>query len=130
MPTGIYQRKPFTAEHKTKLSEANKGKHTYLRDYHFTDADKLKMSESKLAEKNPIWKGDAVGLTQLHVWVRARITKPKVCSDCEQPKKLDLANISQSYLRDLSDWEWLCRRCHMIKDQRMLNLINYNANTK
>ncbi len=32
---------------------------------------------------------------------------------------LDLSNKSGKYKRDLIDWEWLCRRCHMIKDGRL-----------
>lgn len=81
------------------------------------------ISLAKIGNKNPQWKGKKVGLTALHVWVRSRLVKPDVCSDCQEPKSLDLANISQKYKRDLSDWEWLCRRCHMKKDGRMKNLL-------
>lgn len=70
-------------------------------------------------EKNNHWKGDKVGYCALHEWVRRRLFKPKLCSDCNSVPPVDLANISQEYRRDLSDWEWLCRRCHMNKDGRM-----------
>lgn len=69
--------------------------------------------------KNHKWAGDKVGYHALHAWVKRNLIKPNSCSKCGLVKKLDLANISQKYKRDLSDWEWLCRRCHMAKDGRM-----------
>ena len=76
--------------------------------------------EAKLAERNPNWRGDSPGMPALHEWVRYRLVEPAVCSQCGQSAPpLDLANISQKYLRDLSDWEWLCRKCHMLKDGRL-----------
>lgn len=70
-------------------------------------------------EKHCLWKGDKVGLEALHAWVRRRLKMPKRCPDCSKRRKLDLANISQKYKRDLADWEWLCRKCHMTKDGRI-----------
>lgn len=84
-----------------------------------------KISEQKMAENNPQWKGDEVGYTSLHEWVKNRKLKPLLCECCNKNKSYDLANISQEYKRDLSDWEWLCRRCHMRKDGRINNLKQY-----
>lgn len=72
-----------------------------------------------------MWKGDDVSYGCLHRWVKRHLEKPKTCKDCGLEKKLDLANISQDYRRDLGDWEWLCRRCHMIKDGRLKRLKKY-----
>lgn len=69
-------------------------------------------------ENNWMWKGEKVGYTSLHSWVKRRLNKPKECQDCGEEKRLDLANISQEYKRDITDWEWLCRKCHMTKDGR------------
>ncbi len=69
-------------------------------------------------ERNGVWKGDSVGYNALHAWVKRHLVKPHFCHDCNQPA-LDLANISGQYKRDLSDWEWLCRKCHMTKDGRL-----------
>lgn len=85
------------------------------------------ISEANTGKRNGMWKADSVGYTALHDWVKNRLEKPQVCDQCNERKSLDLANISQNYLRDLSDWEWLCRRCHMIKDGRMSNLKQYHA---
>ena len=73
-------------------------------------------------EGNPMWKNVGVGMSALHEWVKKRKVKPKKCENCNKKDVVDLANISQKYKRDLSDWEWLCRSCHMIKDGRMKNL--------
>ena len=75
-----------------------------------------------VAEKNGQWKGNNVGYEALHEWVKNRLSQPELCINCYERKAYDLANISQEYKRDLSDWEWLCRHCHMIKDGRMFNL--------
>jgi len=79
-------------------------------------------SLSRMAEKNPMWKGDDVGYGSLHTWVRKRKTKPSLCENCKIKPSNDLANISQKYKRELTDWEWLCRKCHMNSDGRMKNL--------
>lgn len=63
------------------------------------------------------------GYTSLHERLRREYPHNGECNDCGiSTSKLDLANISQEYLDDISDWEYLCRRCHMLKDGRMNNL--------
>lgn len=83
--------------------------------------------EGKLAEKNPMWKGDKVGYIGLHEWVRRRKKKPSFCESCKKKPALDLANVSQKYKRDLDDWKWLCRGCHVRGDGRINNLRNSYA---
>ena len=69
-------------------------------------------------ESHGLWKGQNVSYKGLHQWVRRWLLKPEYCIDCKIAKPYDVANISQEYKRNLSDWEWLCRKCHMIKDGR------------
>lgn len=71
------------------------------------------------------WKGDQVGLVALHSWAKRWLSKPECCQHCGEKNPLDLANKSQEYKRDLSDWLWLCRRCHMFQDGRMEKLSYY-----
>ena len=89
-----------------------------------TDKDKKNKSIAKLGNKNPMWKGNKAGLDAIHIWIRKRLPKPKKCQNCKIVPPLDLANISQNYKRILSDWEWLCRKCHMIKDGRLKKFLN------
>ncbi len=81
-----------------------------------------KKSLSKTGDKNPMWEGDNVGYFPLHNWVRRHKLKPKFCERCGKNKPYDLANISQKYKRNVNDFEWICRSCHMKKDGRTDNL--------
>jgi len=65
------------------------------------------------------WKGEKASLYAIHVWIRRRKYKPTVCEECGIKPPCDLANISQEYKRDVNDYEWLCRKCHMTKDGRL-----------
>lgn len=85
-----------------------------------------KMKKIKLSENNPMWRGDGVGYFSLHEWVNRHKGKQFQCEDCGRIGKLDLANISGEYKRDLDDWEYLCRKCHMAKDGRLEKLKNMN----
>jgi len=83
------------------------------------------------AEKNGYWKKESL-LTYdgVHQWVARNYPKPKICSVCNQEKKLELAfkdhfsgrKNKAKYTRDFKDWLWLCRKCHMKLDGRLNNL--------
>jgi hypothetical protein len=113
--------KKHSEEAKQKISEGHKGKK------HFEET-KQKISESKKAERNPMWKGSNVGYAALHEWIKNRLDKPPLCSICGEKPPIDLANKSGEYKRDINDFEWLCRRCHMISDGRMVKLKTIRNN--
>lgn len=77
-----------------------------------------------LGEKNPTWKGDKVTRKALHTWIKTRISKPLGCNHCGEIKPLDLANKSQEYKRELNDWLWLCKKCHMKYDKEVHKLAH------
>jgi len=84
---------------------------------------KPKCSEVKRGEKNPVWKGDKVKYFGLHSWLKRNKIKSKKCEKCGlETNKLDCSNISGEYKRDINDYEWLCRKCHMQKDWRKKNV--------
>ena len=85
-----------------------------------------KISISLMAEKNPMWKGDKAKYHALHRWIEIRLKKPRTCEICKKAKPHDLAN-KGVYDRILTNWNWLCRRCHMLSDGRMKNLIQYHS---
>ena len=101
-----------------------KGDRCKLNKLERTEEWKLNIAKAKLGNKNPQWKGDKVGMIALHNWVRRHKVKPKYCECCKLVEPYDLANISQKYKRDINDFEWLCRLCHMKKDKRIFNLKN------
>lgn len=80
-------------------------------------------SEVRCGELNPMWRGDEVGYGKLHRWVERRMPE-KICNNCSSTKSIDLAN-KGVYDRNLDNWEWLCRKCHMLSDGRMKNLVQY-----
>jgi len=78
----------------------------------------MKKEHFNSGENNGMWKGDNVGYNGLHTWVRKRKKKPLLCEKCKTRKAVDLSNISGKYLRDINDFEYLCRKCHMDLDGR------------
>jgi len=69
---------------------------------------------------NPRWTDKpSMKMDNLHAWLHRRIPKPKLCVKCRKVKPYDLANISGNYLTKLSDWIWVCRKCHIHSDERI-----------
>src|SRR3990167_4132737 len=111
MPKGIFARKPFTKEHRLKISKAHLG-------FRHTEETKKKISLNsavKKGEKNPLWKGNQIGYSGLHSWLINNFGKATHCSNniTHKAKKYDWANISRKYKRDIHDFKQLCRKCHI-----------------
>lgn len=98
-----------------------------LKGKHFTNSGQFQKGEhhspktefkkgQQLKEDNPDWRGEKVGYHAVHKWIQKSLIKPQTCRDCNQPKKLELANLSGEYKRDITDWEWLCHRYNTSKD--------------
>ncbi len=87
-----------------------------------SEESKRKISEGHLGQKNHKWKGNEVGYNALHGWVKNNKPKPKLCERCKIKPPYDLANISGKYKRDVNDFEWICRKCHMESDGRMIKM--------
>jgi hypothetical protein len=86
-----------------------------------TKEHKKKIGNAVKGKNNGLWKGDNVKYDGVHAWIRRHKLKPLLCEDCKKTPPKDLANISGEYKRDLNDYKWLCRRCHMIEDKRLNN---------
>lgn len=69
---------------------------------------------------SPTWKGDAIGYSMIHRWMKQTFGQPTECEDCgktvESGSKIHWANKSGKYKRERIDWMRLCMRCHMIYD--------------
>ena len=91
----------------------------------FSTAKRYGIKLGSAGFKNGNWVGNAVGVSGVHDWAKRRLIKPHTCQSCQElSSKLDLANKSGLYKRDLTDWEWLCRRCHMKSDGRLDSFRN------
>jgi hypothetical protein len=128
--------KHLSEEQRRKIGESFKGKPK-------SEEHKRKLSISKMGKLNPNYgKGAGVGeahpnfkdYTQvgtrtLHQWVRRLLPAPKICPICNDRPVRDLINLTGIYNRDLTNWDYACRRCHMLSDGRMYNL-RYAMNNK
>jgi len=133
----------LSAEAKQRLREVNLGKHHSEESKQkcrlanlgkkLSIDTKKKMSEyskrrfedkrnhpmyGRRGEKHPQWKGDEVGYGALHTWVRKYKPKPELCEMCNNLPPRDLSNITGEYLRDIDDFQYLCRECHVIYDNQ------------
>lgn len=79
---------------------------------------------------NPMWMGERVSYTAIHMWIAKKLPNKGVCTCCGEEKRTDAHNISGEYKRDILDWEWLCRKCHMTKDGRLAEMVKRNKKTK
>lgn len=76
-------------------------------------------SFAKSGENSPHWKGDSIGYSGIHHWVKKNYGKPNECKNKFCPKtsiNYHWANISDSYKRDIRDWVRLCASCHKVFD--------------
>lgn len=80
-----------------------------------------KIREHVRNEKHFCWKGDDAGYHSLHYWVKRRKPKTELCEICGKVPPFDLINISDEYKRDINDYKWSCRKCHMEDDGRLNN---------
>lgn len=78
-------------------------------------------------EKNISWKGDEVGYSGLHFWVRKNLGTPSKCEHCKTTvaKRFEWANKSREYKRQLDDWIRLCPSCHHEYDRKNKAYIKY-----
>lgn len=100
------------------LSQALKGRE-------FTLECRKKMSKNHRnikGKNNPNWQGNNIGYSGIHRRIRLQLPKPNLCNNCKKIPPYDLTNKSGKYKQNLSDWEWLCRKCHMQSDGRLDNL--------
>ncbi|MCJ7805710.1 NUMOD3 domain-containing DNA-binding protein [Patescibacteria group bacterium] len=108
-------------------TKRNIGKDNPMYGRRHSEATREKMRQASLGSKNVMWKGNNVGYISLHLWVRSHKPKPVLCECCQLKPPFDLAAINGEYSRNLDNWEWLCRSCHMKKDGRLDKLPKRQA---
>lgn len=91
-----------------------------------TEETKSKM-KCRTGEKSNNWKGDKIGYKGLHIWIEKQHGKAKehICSMCSGKSgstRMEWANITGIYNRDLKNWKPLCRKCHVKYDVENLGM--------
>jgi hypothetical protein len=128
-----------TEEHKRKNRDTHLGKklppgvHGYWKGKTFSEEHKLRMGKSNLKEKNWSWKGVKASYVTKHVWLHINYGSASKCENpnCDGPFKKDgtkktrfhWANISDKYLRDVTDYIQLCVPCHSAWDRGKISII-------
>jgi len=96
--------KKYRTENKAKINQYfKKNQHSFM------EKDKKRIEDLGL---NMSYRG-------LHLLIKRNKPKPKYCSICNQEKKLELASINHSYTKNINDWMWLCRSCHILLDKKL-----------
>lgn len=66
----------------------------------------------------------------LHYWIARNKQKTGYCSSCGIEKTTEWSNVSGKYLRELSDWQELCKKCHYKYDVTVLGKQAYGGDKK
>lgn len=90
--------------------------------YKQSEEHKRKRLDQIKGKNHGNWAGDKIKYDGLHSWVKRNLLKAKLCQKCKKKPPYDLAN-KGTYNRELKNWEWLCRKCHMKKDGRLTKFI-------
>jgi len=79
----------------------------------------MKEDKRLVGIKNGHWKGDKVGRHALYKWVRKYKPISSTCAYCNTEKGImELFNLSGEFKRDINDFIFLCRSCHMKRGRR------------
>lgn len=103
------------AERRKKVSESHMGEKNNFFGKKHTEETRSKMRGQRK---------EVVTYSGIHVWIRTYLPIPDVCPVCRKKKRLHAHNISGEYKREISDWKYLCCRCHMIEDGRLESNMN------
>ena len=142
----INKGRKHTEEARKNMSESKKGKITpievrkkisqimkerYKTQVHHMVGKKIILSPERLAkfrermtgENSPSWKGDNVGYTALHGWVRKNLPKVELCQLCNKTEPKEIACITGIYNREFKNWARFCHSCHKEWDNVIPRLI-------
>ena len=93
--------------------------HTFHVGRKRSELTKLKITLSRIGEKNPAWKGDEINYHSMHLWLNKNFPKTKICATCKRidAPMYDLAlKNGYKYQRRIENFTILCRSCHMKYD--------------
>lgn len=66
-------------------------------------------------------KHDSNEYNKIHNWIRERKQKPEFCEDCKIVKPKELHCVNHNYIRDIDEFVWLCKSCHIKRMNRTVN---------
>ena len=108
----------YSSDRKGRTRRFKRGHNGGMTGKKHSKESREKMKISRANEKHPLWKGDDIDYGPLHIWAHRHKPKPDKCEMCNERSPEDLASVNHVYSRDLSTWQWLCRKCHYASDGR------------
>ena len=104
-------------EYRKQMSDAHMGNEVWNKGLKIqTNTGRTHFKKGVCGEKHPQWKGDDVGYSGVHTWVKKEYGQPEKCEQCGKDglrgHQINWANKSGDYKRDIKDWIRLCRKCH------------------
>ncbi len=88
------------------------------------------MQHFNYGKNNPSYKDRDATYGAIHAWIRRRKPKPVRCELCGEIKDTEVVLRGEKYTRNIYDYWYLCRRCHMLIDGRTEKAIAYGKNIK
>jgi len=78
-------------------------------------------------ENSSTWKGNDVGYSGVHAWIKNKFGFPNKCEICgtTTAKIYHWANINHRYKRKAEDWKRMCVSCHAKYDYKFNNKKHY-----
>lgn len=74
--------------------------------------------EFRKNQNHHAWKGEQATYSAVHKWMTKQYGKPEICFSCSGTSpRVEWANISGKYMRDIKDWIKLCSSCHRYFDR-------------
>ena len=112
--------KEFQKSFKSKMKgrSMNAGKEHPMYGKHKSEDIKEKISLANNGMNNGCWKGEKASYNSIHEWVRNHKPKSLVCEICHKNKKTELMNIDHKGKRNINDYIWACRKCHVNYDYK------------
>ena len=117
---------PMTLEYFFARKQRASGVSSWCKDCHkeymikYRDENReklLKQSSDRMNKKQKENREYYNQYQNIHAWVRRNKPKPKICCICNERRKLELANISGFYNKDIKDFLWVCKKCHILFDK-------------
>lgn len=81
MPKGVYNRKPFSLEHRNNISKVHKGKPSGMLGIHHTEETKRKIRKAKKGNKSPAWKDGRCQNKKYMSWIKNKRNRMKRGAD-------------------------------------------------
>jgi hypothetical protein len=102
--SAAHKGKSISEEHKLKLSQIKKGKP-------FSESHKTNLRIALSKYRGRTFKGTPTQYKLLHFWLKGKLPKIE-CEQCHATDKLQYANRTGFYKKDVSDYIVLCALCH------------------